>query len=115
MICSSKALWLLALFLASFGLKNGHLLLHGEHHRALPCSASREGDNTRHLHDERYSTHDCFVCAWGFSPVELSDAIPTLKSRLVAPSSSYLILWGKLTAAQAEQRYLRGPPLGKQP
>ncbi len=115
MIRSSQALWLLMLFLASFGLKNGHSLLHGEHHRALPCSAPREGDNTRHLHDERYSTHDCFLCAWGLSPAELFDAIPTLKSRLVVPSSSDLIFRGKLTATQPEQRHLRGPPLDKQP
>jgi hypothetical protein len=97
-------------FLASWGLRTGHLLLHGEHHHALPCSARYDERNTYHLHDERYSADDCWVCAFWFATPDLPAAGACLVAVDVESDGALPIFLETPSGALLRLRRSRAPP-----
>lgn len=97
-------------FVASWGLRTGHLLLHSEHHHALPCSARYDESNTYHLHDERYSADDCWVCAFWFATPDLPAAGPRLEAVVAETHSALPVFLETHTAAPLRLRRSRAPP-----
>lgn len=109
-VCSVQNLLILLLLLASQMVRTGHWLLHHAHHETLPCSAREEGPNTFHLHDERYSAEDCFVCAFWFAFPDLPADRPFLSAWVIAKKAALPGFLENFAAASRPQRYLRGPP-----
>lgn len=98
-------------FVASWGLRTGHLLLHCEHHHALPCSARYDESDTYHLHDERYSADDCWVCAFWFATPDLPAAGPCLVAIDAETYGALPVFLDTHTATPRRLRRSRAPPV----
>ncbi len=98
-------------FVASWGLRTGHLLLHCEHHHALPCSARYDESRTYHLHDKRYSADDCWVCAFWFATPDLPIAGPLLTAVYLEAEDTLAVSLETHIAAPVRLRRSRAPPV----
>ncbi len=110
-VSSVQNVLLLLSLLAPQMVRTGHWLLHHAHHEVLPCSAREEGPNTFHLHDERYSAADCFVCAFWFTFPDLPAEQPSLSVGSTASKAIPQVFLESFAAALYPQRHLRGPPV----
>lgn len=98
-------------FVASWGLRTGHLLLHCEHHHALPCFVRYDESNTYHLHDERYSADDCWVCAFWFATPDLPAAGPCIVAVDAETHGALPLFLETHNAVPLRLRRSRAPPV----
>ncbi|MCS7036667.1 MAG: hypothetical protein RMJ33_01705 [Saprospiraceae bacterium] len=106
-----SALFLGVSFLASEGLRTGHRLFHGDHHHGtLTCLARYERSNTYHLHDERYSADDCWVCAFWCATPDLPSVGPSLAAIGAEVTSAIAVFLETYTAAPPQLQRSRAPP-----
>lgn len=78
------------------------------HDAALHCAES-QGES--HIHDDRYAVHDCFVCAFHFSPTQTWEpglATPTVLTIDVEKLDFFQWYVGNTPSGG---NFLRGPPL----
>lgn len=106
------ALLLSVSFWVAEGLRIGHWLLHEKHnHRAFPCSARYDKNRAHHLHDERYSIDDCWICAFWFAIPDLPVAEPYLVTVSAEAEDISPIFLDAYVAILPPLRRSRAPPV----
>ena len=99
------------LFVTTWSLQTTHgFLLHTDHHDRPACSAEHDEAAT-HIHDTRYATDGCTLCAFVLSPVSevvLPALLAPLRPVLTITASTFVAAWSP--GITADHISLRGPP-----